>query len=137
MDSVYQELPQPVPAKCCTKCAEVQPLDAFGPDKKASDGRASHCRACRRAANLADYYRNKEARRRKHDDWRAVNRDRLVEQHRAWTAANPEHRAEYRRNYRAANLEAERAITTNPLRCGGSAGLVTRGCTPEMTTGRR
>ncbi len=37
--------------KTCTKCHETKPLGAFSRDAQMTDGRGSHCRACRAAAS--------------------------------------------------------------------------------------
>lgn len=34
--------------KICTRCGEEKPLDAFGPRRKAPDGREARCRECNR-----------------------------------------------------------------------------------------
>lgn len=43
-----------MPAKICTKCGTM--TDDYGPDKRASDGLQSSCRACARARNKKFYY---------------------------------------------------------------------------------
>jgi len=45
-----------VEEKACTKCTKSKPLDDYGPDKRAKDGKQSKCKAC-----YADY----QAERRK------------------------------------------------------------------------
>lgn len=39
--------------KQCSRCSETKPLEQFPPDKRARDGRASHCRVCQGKAKKA------------------------------------------------------------------------------------
>lgn len=73
-------------SKTCSKCGEVKPLDSFGRDKRARDGRQWRCRACARAYDVANRERNRE-RSRTH---REANSDKQRERARARYAANPE-----------------------------------------------
>jgi 5-methylcytosine-specific restriction endonuclease McrA len=38
-------------AKVCRRCGAEKPLEEFAPDKRASDGRTSHCRVCHNTYN--------------------------------------------------------------------------------------
>lgn len=61
--------------KACTKCGVRKPLEAFSRDSRNKDGRRSHCKVCRAAANAA---------------WRAANPERAAAATAAWAKNNPE-----------------------------------------------
>lgn len=46
----YKKVPVPVPAgsRWCFGCSRVLPLDAYPPDRRNPEGRATRCRCCRR-----------------------------------------------------------------------------------------
>jgi len=108
VESAYQEPPASVQSKQCTKCGERKPLEEFSRSKQSKDGYAWACRACRRAANLADYYRNRERRQEVSREWKAANLDQVTQRKRKWEAANVERRAQSRREYAIRNIERER-----------------------------
>lgn len=113
--------------KTCSKCGESKPVDDFGLDRSAKDGRRYHCRQCARQY-ARDYYRRRpevaaEATKR----WRKAHPERAAEVHRnsyqrqrmtpeavekdratqrERRAANPERVAEYNRRNRAKRLES-------------------------------
>lgn len=62
-------------SKKCTRCITVKPLSDYYSDKRASDGKASQCKACN-----CD---NAKA-------WARKNRDKLNGFKRAWRKANPD-----------------------------------------------
>ncbi|MGV0796226.1 hypothetical protein ABQF26_04630 [Mycolicibacterium elephantis] len=66
---------QDQPAKVCTKCRQLVPLERFHRDSRVPDGRTSHCKRCVRAHKAArpDVTRAAKARYR--------NRQRKAAQH--------------------------------------------------------
>lgn len=59
--------------KKCARCGQSKPLDMFSPLKKSSDGRHSHCKACR-----SEYANARKKRSRKFPDRvRAPARDEI------------------------------------------------------------
>lgn len=108
-------------AKKCTKCGQIKPLDEFPPDKKHSDGRASGCRVCGRAAckRWADGHKDSiRARVIKNKEHIAArnrvrwlnNKEKLYQQHRAWVKANPIKMKEYGEAWRQRNIEHARDL---------------------------
>lgn len=73
------------PLKRCSKCGVDKPLDQFGKDRRNSDGRRGHCKACQLECDRA-YHQRPEI--REHD--RKRERER-------WQ--NDEHLREYKRTY--------------------------------------
>lgn len=61
--------------KKCTKCGEEKPLDGFHKKTASSDGRASHCKACR-----ARYWSETEDIRARWTKYYIENADRFREQ---------------------------------------------------------
>jgi 5-methylcytosine-specific restriction endonuclease McrA len=88
--------------KRCTKCGESKPLDAFTPNKRASQGVANWCRVCYNAYGAAYYAKTKERRRAKATAIRAqIPAEKRMERGRVWREANPD----YFRDHYAANRE--------------------------------
>jgi len=58
-----------VTEKVCTGCGELKPVEGYYKDKRASDGRASRCRACHYKYTIA-------SRKNKPEWWKQYNRER-------------------------------------------------------------
>jgi hypothetical protein len=96
--SISPENPQ---LKRCTKCGELKPREAFFANKKASDGKRAHCKACDAARQLKwradnpNYFR----------EWGEKNRERVRAKKRVWDDANRDKTREYSRRDKAKNRE--------------------------------
>jgi 5-methylcytosine-specific restriction endonuclease McrA len=84
-------------AKWCSKCAELQLLIAYSPDKRASDGLQSSCKTCMQGwhATHTEHekaYKQAHAEQRRLTDARSriKHRDKRNAATRAWRSANPE-----------------------------------------------
>jgi len=71
--------------KRCPKCTKVKPLDDFSADRSRADGRSTHCRTCRYAANA---------------QWRKGNPEKINALNRAYRAAHPDEARSWTRKYR-------------------------------------
>ncbi|MCZ0727960.1 HNH endonuclease [Mycolicibacterium iranicum] len=80
--------------KTCGRCGVAKLLVEFHQDRRRSDGRQSHCKACKKVGRAAYY---------------AANRDAEAEQVRAYQQANREATNARKRKYHAANREAATA----------------------------
>jgi 5-methylcytosine-specific restriction endonuclease McrA len=85
----------PQGTKCCTKCGETKPLDAFGKYVRSPDGYKPSCKACRKA----DYQANRDSALGKQKEYYARNAEARKAYGRAWYAENRDYRAEYDRTY--------------------------------------
>lgn len=108
------------PAKACTKCHAVKPLEDYRRDKRSTDGRTSTCKACDRAYQQANkerkkaydrewYAANRDRRRSQSAKYREANRDQIREQTARYNAANRERNAERNAEYHLRNREEIRA----------------------------
>lgn len=87
--------------KKCTKCGEVKRLEEFSKCKTKKDGRASHCKACRK-----QYYQdNREKLRQLNKQYEQANRQQISERKKQYYEANHEKIAEYHKEYYKANRE--------------------------------
>jgi len=75
-----------IKTKTCSKCHKTKPLDEFHNDKKAKDGRASHCKIC-----VKKYYQE--------------HQEELKEYEIKYRKEHREERKEYKRKYRQKNKE--------------------------------
>jgi 5-methylcytosine-specific restriction endonuclease McrA len=73
--------------KCC-KCGVEWPRSDYSPDKRATDGLQSCCKACRKAYRRAFY---------------VTNRDKVTHRNREWSLKNPRFALERQRRYYARN----------------------------------
>lgn len=125
--------------KHCNKCGKDKPIEDFGLNRTAKDGRQHQCKACKvayplewRRANpekhqeLMRCFRAKESTKEKERqysrEYNARHRDRLAKARREWVARYPEKVA--------AHAAVERALKSGKLvradsceRCGTSAAL--------------
>jgi len=83
------------PSKPCSKCGAPKPLTEYERAKKASDGRASSCKACAKLWREA----NKERLRQKRKERYEANKEEMRERARQWREANPEYQKKYFRVY--------------------------------------
>ena len=85
--------------KRCSKCDGIKPLDAFGVNRKMSDGRYVWCRDCRSKCDRERYAADPKPKREKAATRYRENPERIA----ARRAANPEiYRERSRRNYELA-----------------------------------
>lgn len=91
-------------AKKCTRCERVQPLTDFYKDKRATDGRTSDCKACRKT----DYEANREQRLAYAKDHHEKNRDKILDYQRAYAEARREEKNAKQRAYHKANPQVAR-----------------------------
>lgn len=96
-----------VTTKRCTLCGETKPLDQFGRDAKAPDGKAWWCSSCRRAKAQAWRDANPEKKREQN---RNRDRSRYLDKVRIWQRAWQ--RSERgKRSYRQTYLKAKYGLT--------------------------
>lgn len=87
--------------KCCNRCREQKPLDAFGKQRNAPDGLRYACKACTAERYKAWREANPEIYRSSVERWRKANPDRVRGHDDARRARDPErHRAKSRADYR-------------------------------------
>lgn len=118
--------------KCCTKCGETKPLDAFHRSTRSTDGRFTICKACKREIDRVYHEANREQRlvvlrayaaknavraNARAKTWREQNPERYralmkasVARRREKYAANPEPHREHRRRYGRRHPERVRAM---------------------------
>lgn len=102
--SCHQRLGQKMtPSKICTTCKKLLPLDAFGMDSRAKDGRQYRCLSC---------YREIDKVRRKTPEARAKHRAYMAQK-----SQDPEYRARmrvHRARYAEKNKDGIRAKSRSP-----------------------
>jgi 5-methylcytosine-specific restriction endonuclease McrA len=96
--------------KRCARCEVVQPLDAFGIDRRRPDGRNCYCLSCARAKASKWSTAHPGVCRDTHRRWKVRNLEKEQAGQRAWTAANKE-----RENARKRTLQRKRRVE-NPER---------------------
>lgn len=99
-----------ITTKCCTKCGENKPRDAFSKDADKRDGLSTLCKSCRSAANAV---------------WRAENPDKVKKNNADWYEKNADRSRAYSKEYRAAHPEKTKSTvaawrTKNPGRSKAS-----------------
>jgi 5-methylcytosine-specific restriction endonuclease McrA len=99
--------------KPCTKCKALKPLDDYGPDKRAKDGKQSKCKTC-----YAEY----QEERRKDPELKAADRTRInratAKRKGYYDELHNEARRRRRKDpaYRAAELDKNRPINRRRYR---------------------
>ena len=84
--------------KTCVRCRELKSIEDFSPDKRASDGRYSACKACCAATTKAKRRADPTASRAAVAEWKKANPEAAARHVREWHERNPEsHRATMRR----------------------------------------
>ena len=78
--------PEPKPEipdgyKQCTRCKEILPVDSFGIDRKARDGRTWYCKPCKRQASRESYLRRKIKAGEPRKRWRYMREAHLIPEH--------------------------------------------------------
>lgn len=96
--------------KRCSKCKVEKPLEEFGKDKHAFDGKAYQCRACRAIQRKVYYAKakgmilaqqreyiaaNRSLHKARRSRYYAANRDAINAKHAAYRAADPSRYAKY------------------------------------------
>lgn len=89
--------------KICTKCGLTKELTDFYKDKRASDGRYSHCAKCQNAITVAYAKANPERNRESTAKWRKANPGVGKEVNAAWKMANRKRVSELQMKYAKAN----------------------------------
>lgn len=89
--------------KQCTKCGEIKPAIEFSSDKQKKDGKASHCKVCKRKSYSEYHRRNPEIAKSRDAAWRANNPDRARERRHDYYIANKEDAIEQSRKWREQN----------------------------------
>lgn len=95
---------QNVTSKRCTKCREEKALIDFAIDKRTNSGRASGCKACQKAWEVA----NKDAIAERRREYHARNAKKRCAYAKAWADANPERKKASKDAWYARNAESER-----------------------------
>lgn len=104
--------------KACTQCKELKPLDDFSPNKKAKDGRQSHCRQCHRIYSARWRANNKEVHGRYNREWGKRNKQAKRQAHIRWAEKNPERVRELRRIYWCRHRKTIMGNLNNRMSCG-------------------
>ena len=87
--------------KKCSKCKIQKPLVEFHRNKRAKDGRKSHCKSC----TAQHYEENKEKIIERVARYRAENKEKIAEKNARWYEENKEKRADYMARYYEENKE--------------------------------
>lgn len=115
------------PAKACSTCGIVKPLDAFTFDRRKKDGRQARCRQCHREyqkrwieqdrEHYTELRRQENTRRRdKNAAYKRANRERIAAQQKIWEESRtPEQVERSRLIHREASA---RYRAENPELCG-------------------
>lgn len=94
--------------KKCFNCARILPLDCFYKSSKSKDGRQSECKECCSVRSSKRYKNNSEEIKKRHNEYYAKNKDRILERSRTFYLEHPE--AKDIRNRRAREYYAKNAI---------------------------
>lgn len=82
--------------KCCTKCSETKPVDAFSKSR-------AQCKECQKAYHQAYYAANRERKKAYLREWREENREKISSYNKMWNAENPEKRTTHTKSWRGEN----------------------------------
>jgi 5-methylcytosine-specific restriction endonuclease McrA len=99
--------------KICHYCNIEKPLELFGNDKKAKDGKKSKCASCHNDYMKAYYWRNREVVAARVLAYHYENRELANAKRRANRIKNLEKQMEHSRQWQKNNPEAAKAIKKN------------------------
>ena len=74
----------PEGTKYCPGCQEVKPLDTFGANRTAHDGKQGQCKPCCVASVTASRHKDPTAHRRSSKNWRDKNPERHADNNARW-----------------------------------------------------
>lgn len=68
------------PTKTCTKCHETKPLGEFHNNKSRKDGKASHCKECKKEADKKSHRNHREERNIKQKKYYEKHKEEINKQ---------------------------------------------------------